>query len=363
MCICLDLVQEEWMVCRIFQKSAGGKRSSIELISRNEYRDLPGSPSLPSLLESPCNTTAANNQEPRSSENESVTSAKAHDLFHCSIPVEPRANLAGQHLHQFQSESNSSYLDSSGQLSKMATLMKQSSYMHNLVLKDQRIHMNMIPATASFSLSNMRSDHISAILDQHRGIQQLPCLLSPVPSNSSNLEFSNALVGQSAGSPIEPFSTSCVLNKTLSINNTMGVNNCVHSFQWGNGGLSQKLLDQPIQEVDAGLTGLSTDMNDEMTFDVCNPLDRPLDQLDSYTAPPVDFDSLWNMREVQQDRVWEDDTLAKKRTIWNWRHLYCRHRLESNKRLILLFRVRNFLILFRVRVRSDSPMNFKFQWE
>ena len=69
MCICLDLVQDEWVVCIIFQKSVGGERSSIDLMRINTYNDPQGSPSFPSLLESPYNTIASNNQERRSSEN------------------------------------------------------------------------------------------------------------------------------------------------------------------------------------------------------------------------------------------------------------------------------------------------------
>jgi hypothetical protein len=69
---------------------------------------------------------------------------------------------------------SSNYCDSSDQLSEMAGLMKESSYMHNLMVNDPRIYMNMMPADALFSVSNTRRDQISAILDQQLGIQQLP---------------------------------------------------------------------------------------------------------------------------------------------------------------------------------------------
>jgi hypothetical protein len=286
------------------------KRSSIGPMSRNTFLDLPGSPSVPSLLEWPCNTTAANDQETRSSESESGTSAKAHDMSCFWIPMERKSNLTGHHLHQSQYGSSSSYPDSSDQLSEM-----QSSYMHNLMLDDPRIHMNMMPTASLSTVSNMRRDHISPILDQ-----QLPGLRPPMPcnphmpllSNFSNLGFSTdayfsglqssnavlkALVaGQSAGSSMEPFSVSGVHHKTLSNNNSIGTNNCVNSFQWADDGFSRKILGQPIQEVD-GATCLSTYINDEMTSVVCNRLDPPLDQLDSAAAPPVDFDSMWNIRK------------------------------------------------------------------
>ena len=68
-CICMDLVQDEWVVCIILQKSVGGERSSIYLMRINSYNDPQGFPSFPSLLESPYNTIASNNQETSSSEN------------------------------------------------------------------------------------------------------------------------------------------------------------------------------------------------------------------------------------------------------------------------------------------------------
>lgn len=308
--------KDEWVVCRIFQKSAGGKKTSIGLLSRNAYLDLPGSPSLPSLLESPYNATTLNDQETGSIESESGTnSAKAHVSCFSTAIEYPRTNFTGHQLHQYQRGNSSNYPDSSDQLSEMARFMKQPSYMHNFMLNDPRIQMNMMPAAALFSLSNMRRDQISAMLDQQPGIQQLPVLPPPMlynshmalPSNSSNMGYptdanisalhsSKALVSQSAGSSMEPSSSSGIHHKTLSNDNTMGANNSVGSFQWTNDGLSQKILAQPIQEAD-GAQCLSTDMNDEMTSVVCNRLDRPLDQLDSSAAPPVDFDSLWNIRE------------------------------------------------------------------
>jgi hypothetical protein len=62
------------------------KRSSIGPMSRNTFLDLSGSPSMPLLLEWPCNTTAANDQETRSSKSESGTSVKAHDMRCFWIP-------------------------------------------------------------------------------------------------------------------------------------------------------------------------------------------------------------------------------------------------------------------------------------
>jgi hypothetical protein len=119
------------------------------------------SPSVPLLLEWPCNTTATNDQETRSYESESGTYAKAHDVSFFRIPMECKLNLMGHHLHQSQYGNSSSYPDSLDQLSEM-----QSSYMHNLMLDDPRIHMNMMPIASLSTVSDMRRDHISPILDQ-----------------------------------------------------------------------------------------------------------------------------------------------------------------------------------------------------
>lgn len=186
------------------------KRSSIGLMS---------SPCFPSLLESPPNTNAENDQNTRSSESKAGTSANVHDESCFSIPMEPKGNLTGHHLHQIQSGSNSKYLYSSHQVSELDRLMGDSSYMHNLMVNDQRINMNEIPTTALFSVSNIRRDQITAKLDQQPGIQQLPGLQPsivcdphmPLTSNYSNLrfptdEYFSAL--HSAGIPVEPFSSS-----------------------------------------------------------------------------------------------------------------------------------------------------------
>lgn len=294
--------KDEWVVCRIFEKSTAGKKNSIGLLNRKAFHDLPGSPSVPSLLECPCNTTAANDQETASSEGESEASSKGHDMPCFSIPVE------GYHPHESQCGGNSNYPDWSDQLSEM-----QSSYMHNLMLEDPMIHMKMMSSASLFSVYNMRRDQISTILDkQLPGVQPLTPSNPhfPLPSKCSNLEsstdayfsdlhssnsVSKELVGQSERCPGEPCSSSFVHQKASSNNNTKGTNNCATSFLWANDGLSQKILAQPIKEVD-GAACLSTYISDEMTSVGCNRLDPSLDQLDSGVAPPVDFDSLWNIR-------------------------------------------------------------------
>jgi hypothetical protein len=290
---------DDWVVCRIFQKGANGKRSSIGLIDGNAYFDQPSSPSLPSLSESPYNATAANDQETGSIESDSGTSAKGHDVSFFSTPMGPMANF-----HKFQRSNSSNYPDSSDQLSEMARQMKHFSYMQNLMLNDRRIHMNMLPAAALLSLPNAGRDEISSMMHQQPGIQQLPGLPPPIasnphmplPSNLLNTGFpayaysfafhsSNAvpkaLASQYEGCSMEPSSSSGVHHKALTNENTMGANNSVNCFQWANDGLSQKIMAQPNREGN-GAPCLSTDMNDE---------------LDSSAAPPVDFDSLWNIRE------------------------------------------------------------------
>ena len=146
MFICLQLVQDEWVVCIIFQKSAG------EMMNINAYLGKLDSLSLPSLLEDPCNTAAANDQETRSSESESGTSEKLHEISYFSKPMEPMTNSTERDLHTFECGSNCNYLDSYVQQSLMYRFMRHYSYMHNL---NARIYTNMMPATALFSVSNM----------------------------------------------------------------------------------------------------------------------------------------------------------------------------------------------------------------
>lgn len=178
------------------------------------------------------------------------------------------------------------------------------------MLNDPRIHMNVMPPAALMSLSNMGRYQISSMMDQ-----QLPGLLlnphMPLPSSSLNMGFpayayssslqssnaaSKVLANQYEGSSMEPSSSSAVHHKAIINDNSMGASNHVGSFQWDNDGLSQKILAQPNREAN-GAPCLSTHMNDEMNSAVSNPLDQALDQLDSSAAPPVDFDSFWNIRE------------------------------------------------------------------
>lgn len=280
-------------------------------MNRSAYLDKPASPSLPPLLESPYKTAAANDQETRTSESESVSSAKVDEVSCCSKPTEPMTNSTEHHRQQFECGSSCNYTDSSVQLSEMSRFMKHSSYMHNL---NPRIYMNMISASALFSVSNMMRDQISAQLDQQPGIQQLPDLTPsiryntdiPLPSNFSNmgvsthayfsaLHFSKALVCQSAGSPMQPYSSSSVHDKELSNNNTVEANNSVNSFQMAN--FCQNLWAQPVVGNIAEGDLRTTDMNNEMTSVVCNPMDQPLDPLDYSAARSWDFDSLWNIEE------------------------------------------------------------------
>eukprot|EP00253_Pinus_taeda_P025624 PITA_25624 len=297
---------DEWVVCRVFKKSAVRKKSFRGLA----FLDLPGSPSLPSLLKSPCNTTTENVQEIRSSESESGTSAKVNDDVSCfSIAMQPETDLTGHRLDQFQCGSSSYFPDSTDRLSGMASLMKQPSYIHNLLLNDPMIYSKMIPEAPIISASIVKRDQKSAILEQQPA-SQLPGLPPsilcnshvPPPSTSSNLGLStdayfsaflsshglfNPIVDQSRN-PMEQFSSSRVDHKTLSDNN----------FQRASDSLSQKISAQPIQEADSA-TFFSTFINDELTSLVCNRLDQPHYQLelDSSAARPGDFDSLWNIGE------------------------------------------------------------------
>eukprot|EP00253_Pinus_taeda_P015767 PITA_15767 len=300
--------KDKWVVCRIF------KKSSVGMTRSQAYNDLLCYPCFPSLLESPCNNTAENNQRTRSSERQSGTSANVHDVSCRSISMEPNTNLKVHHLHQIRCGSSSNCPDCSDQLSEMAGFMDESSYMHNLMLNAPRIYMNKMSRAAQFSEPTISCDRISAILDQQPGIQQLPGLHPPtlynqhmpLSSHSSNLGFSTnpyfpsfhssnaiskVLVDQSAGIPVEPFSSS------LSNNNTMGANNPVNSIQWTTDGFCQSILAQPVQEAD-GDTCLSPYINHGMNSFVCNALDTPLDRRDSSAAPPMDLHSVWNNREL-----------------------------------------------------------------
>eukprot|EP00253_Pinus_taeda_P008805 PITA_08805 len=311
-----DCNLDDWVVCRIFEKSARRRKSSIGLISRNASFDLPRSPSLPSLLKSPCSETAANDREARSSESDSGASAKLQDMSYFSTPMEPMANLTGNCLHQFQCGNSSCYPDNSDHLSEMTRLISHSSNMHNN-MNDLSIYMNIMPTSAPFSTSNMQHDQISAIHNKQTGIQQQPGFPTPIscnqpmplPYNSSKPEFatypyfstlhpsyavSKALVKQYVLMATEPSSISFANESTGPHNdiNSMEVNNSDNSFQWASDDFSKKALDQHVlgrfQERDS-----STDMKAEMSFSVCSLLvDRPVDQPHFSLAPSVDISSL-----------------------------------------------------------------------
>jgi len=139
------------------------------------YNDLLCSSCFPSLLESPCNMTAENDQETRSSERQSNTSADDYDVSCHSISMEPNTYLTVHHIHQIQCGSRSDCPHSSDQLFEMDGAM-ESSYMHNLMLNGPRIYVNKMSRSEHFSAPSVRCNQICAILDRQPGIQQLRVL-------------------------------------------------------------------------------------------------------------------------------------------------------------------------------------------
>eukprot|EP01018_Ginkgo_biloba_P033971 Gb_01375 [translate_table: standard] len=237
--------KDEWVVCRIFHKSTGGKKSMSGLLNRNMYNidECLGSPTLPPLLESPSyNTKTVQNDET--------------------------------------------------ELSDIASIMKCSPHLHNnnMMLNDPQFNnMNMRPAATSVSpLSYLFSQISSFTSGSNVGFPPASSQVG-LPSNT----ILKTLVEQYAGNDLS--SKQCKMEPSSSSFNGLGQDNCgindsnlrvnnSHGSQWNMEGMESNNVPQDQ-------TCLSSDINTEAVF---NRLNRSY-QVDPNSAvpPPVDFDSLW----------------------------------------------------------------------
>ncbi|GLJ09205.1 hypothetical protein SUGI_0103780 [Cryptomeria japonica] len=296
--------KDEWVVCRIFQKNAGGKKmSTIGLMNRNPYLDMPGSPSLPSLLESPYNATNAMNDQgtPTGSiENETGTSAKADHVSCFSSAMDYNINNNNS-LYNFmghpqlqQPGTNNSDPCSSDHLSEMTKFIKL-----NMMLNDSRMNMNVNNMNA---LSNLRRDPSMIMPHTH-----LPFPLPPPLMFNPQIPLSSSPYNSSFNLPPHP-NPSTMLRTLFTGQSSLLMDPSPSTF----GALHDKTLDKttnsnPIQwvndtdqqpgndqQADCAAQCLSTDhLNEDIQ------LNRSFDQVDqsSAAAPPVDIESFWSFRD------------------------------------------------------------------
>ncbi|XP_057845034.2 protein FEZ isoform X2 [Cryptomeria japonica] len=122
--------KDEWVVCRIFQKSAGSKKSASSFI-RSSYIDV-GSPSLPPL--------SAVNDESGSLESEG--SAREPVPCFSTAPYNSSSSSAFRATNSLQHHQQQRTSADSTDMSDIASIIKGSSFMQNLVLNDPRLTMN-----------------------------------------------------------------------------------------------------------------------------------------------------------------------------------------------------------------------------
>lgn len=274
--------KDEWVVCRIFQKSAGGKKGSSGF-GRNSYVDV-GSPSLPPL--------SAVNDESGSLESEG--SAKEH--VSCFSTVQYNNNNSNNtsafrppNRPNIQQQRTS---PDSTELSDIASIIRGSPFMQNLVLNDPRLPMNnnnnnINPRPCPFPpFLNLRHDNpiqqpppflFSQLPSTFLSSSSIPPLNFPMDHNHSQIQ--NNLPGL----PQNAF-----LRALVDQYNDQAFKNCKVEPSFGsqqpqinieNDGIPPS---QPAVTIPQTETCLSSDINSDM---VCNRLNN---------TTPVDLDGLWS---------------------------------------------------------------------
>eukprot|EP01018_Ginkgo_biloba_P022326 Gb_32549 [translate_table: standard] len=317
---------DEWVVSRIFQKSAGGKKSSSGF-SRNAYLDSVESPSLPPLLESPYTNAGAVNEESGSLESEG--SAREHVSCFSTAQYNSNSSAFRPPNHHMQQQRDTA------DLSEIASIMRSSPYIQNLVLNDPRFSINNIRSSALPSFANLRPDNHNHVHTQ----QQPPFLFSqnmsafiPSPSMSTNVSFAmDANPNQNLSDFPQNVLLRALVDQYASTNDTHTIKQCKMEPSFGaqsdksvcndkslrgsagqwvetqqrqismeNNGVSQQqqmqaqAQTQPAVNIrQAETTCLSSDMNTEISSVVCNRINRSYQVDPSSATTPVDLDSLW----------------------------------------------------------------------
>lgn len=297
--------KDEWVVCRIFQKSIGAKKSSSGF-NRSSYLDV-GSPSLPPL--------SAVNDESGSLESEG--SAREHVSCFSNPQFNNNNHNSGfrtptHHLQQQQRTSTDS-----AELSEIESIMRSTApFIHNMVLNDPRLSMNNISRPSSFPpFLNLRQEN--------NHVQQPPLLFSQLaafPSNSIPTNVNFPMENQAQLHNLLPGLPQNALLRALvdlQYNDPRTLKHCKLEPTFGpqldksgklelasqwvetqqrpemnmeNNGLAQQMQSQPAVSLPQVDTCLGTEMNSEM---VCNRLNRPFQVGPSSTTSPVDLDSFW----------------------------------------------------------------------
>ncbi|KAH9289780.1 hypothetical protein KI387_033897 [Taxus chinensis] len=297
--------KDEWVVCRIFQKSAGSKKSSSGFI-RSSYIDV-GSPSLPPLsavndesgsLESEgsarepvsCFSTAPYNHRSSNNINNTTTTTNSSSS---AFRAPNTRNVQQQNQQRTSADSS--------EVSDIASIIRGSSFVQNLVLNDPRLTMN--------NSINARPSPFPPFLNlrQEHTIQPPPFLFSHLPaallSSSMPVSFpmdqnQSQIQNNLPGLPLPQNAFLRALADQYNIDQTLKHCKIEPSFgaQLDKSGKMQptgEWVDTHQREMNIENDGLppqpasTTDIHSEM---VCN---RPYQVDPSSATIPVDLDSLW----------------------------------------------------------------------
>lgn len=294
--------KDEWVVCRIFQKSIGAKKSSSGF-NRSSYLDV-GSPSLPPL--------SAVNDESGSLESEG--SAREHVSCFSNPQYNNNNNNSGFRTPSHHPQQQRTSADSA-ELSEIASIMRSTApFIHNMALNDPRLSMNSISRPSPFPpFLNLRQEN--------NHVQQPPLLFSQLaafPPNSIPTNVTFPMENQAQLHSLLPGLPQNALLRALfdQYNDPGTLKHCKlepsfgpqldksgkveQASQWvetqprpeinmENNGLPQQMQPQPALSLPQADTCLGIEMNSEM---VCNRLNRSF-QVGPSSTSPVDLDGFW----------------------------------------------------------------------
>eukprot|EP01018_Ginkgo_biloba_P038472 Gb_35048 [translate_table: standard] len=307
--------KDEWVVTRIFQKTSGAKKNNSLGCNRTSYLNDLDSAALPPLLESPYITTNEVKEGSRSLESESGSARVDQHVSCFSTPMEPFNNKS----HGFRTPGTHHMQRDAGSIpadpAELSEFVGLSPYLQNIMLNDPLSNRNMNTSSALSALSNLRQDN---------NAQFFPQMSIPSYSMSPNVNFSvgssqshaglpsnsilRALVDQYTGihdssnkqCKMEPSSSSFAdkfgNDKTLRVldqwvNGNQQQNQHQINLQ-GKYGVSQQIQTQPMVSISQE-TGLSTDINTEISSVVSNSLNPPYNNNNEEAPSSVDLDCLW----------------------------------------------------------------------